>query len=211
MNALKSGIYSKSEIIPGEDPARLATLTEEYFQRFCPALPEEREQVDILVRSAWSLRRLAVAEAQLWAYEMERAYHLDEDSPIGHAFSLADRTLTRLQRMVNSTQRNFRDALHELERLRALPPEVPCPKPGPTLVPDPPKSPQKPETKPVDSSREFVSSTSTPPPPAARKAAKPLTFHLPDRPDCHFTPAVPAKFKRCPFCYPDDCYPDDQE
>src|SRR5580700_1374931 len=113
-NALKSGIYSKSEIIPGEDPARLTTLTEEYFQRFHPAVPEQRDLVDILVRSTWTLRRLATAEAQVWTYQMERTYKLNPNAPIGHAFHDCDRTLTRLHRIVNSTQRNIRDALREI-------------------------------------------------------------------------------------------------
>ena len=59
MNALKSGIYSKSLVIPGEDPEHLAALTNEYFERFRPSVPEQRDQVDILIRSTWTLRRLA--------------------------------------------------------------------------------------------------------------------------------------------------------
>src|ERR1022692_3255637 len=120
MNALKSGIYSKSLTIPGEDPAYLTTLTQEYFQRYRPALPEQRDQVDILVRSTWALRRLAAAEAQVWTYEMDIRCQLHPTAPLGQAFHHGDRTLTRLQRMVNSTQRNFRDALHELERLKNI-------------------------------------------------------------------------------------------
>jgi hypothetical protein len=223
MNALKSGIYSKSLTIPGENPADLDTLLEEYFQRFRPDRPEQRDLVDILVRSTWTLRRLAVAEAQVFAHEMDRANKLDKASPIGHAFCLSDRTLTRLQRMVNSTQRNFRDALRDLERLpaRALDfdpppsPESPVPKPGPILVPDPQPTPQPAETEPVSPSKEFVSSTSTPPARAAQKAAskspqKTLPFHLPGS-QCRFTPFVPSEFKRCPICFPDDSYPDAQE
>src|ERR1022692_4087431 len=120
MNALKSGIYSKSLIIPGEDPAHLETLLDEYFERYRPAVPEQRDLIDILVRSTWTLRRLGVAEAQVMVHQMDQPYELDRDSPIGHAFSLTDRTLSRLQRMVNSTQRNFRDALRDLQRLQAL-------------------------------------------------------------------------------------------
>src|SRR5512140_2148917 len=127
MNALKSGIYAKSLIIPGEDPAHLETLLQEYLQRFRPTVPEQRDQVDILVRSTWSLRRLAAAEAQVWTYTMGRPMTLNRDAPLGQAFSGCDATLSRLQRLVNSTQRNYRDALHELERLQALP-----------LDPDPP-------------------------------------------------------------------------
>jgi hypothetical protein len=206
MNALKSGIYSKSLTIPGEDPARLTALLEEYFQRYRPAVPEQRDLVDILVRSTWTLRRLAVAEAQVYSHEMDRANHLDQESPIGHAFCLSDRTLSRLQRMINSTQRNYRDALHELERLQSLPLDIEPPpgaqtssppKPGPTLVPDINNSPQQSEAKPVNQSEEFVSSSSTPPPPAAQKDAskspqKPLPFH-------------PAGAQ------PDDCYRNDHQ
>ena len=224
MNALKSGIYSKSLTIPGEDLAQLDTLRDEYVQRFCPAVPEQRDFVDILVRSTWTLRRLAVAEAQIWSHEMETAYKLDEDSPIGHAFCLSDRTLTRLQRMVNSTQRNYRDALKELERLQAHPidfdpPPAPVievvPPPGPpTQVP-----PQPAEPKPVNTPKEFVSSTSAPPPPATPKtgpavAPKPLPYHQPGS-TCCWSPADPVKYrnyKQCISCFPNQKpFSDDQE
>jgi hypothetical protein len=199
MNALKSGIYSKSEIIPGEDPARLTTLTEEYFQRFHPAVPEQRDLVDILVRSTWALRRLATAEAQVWTYEMER-FELDENSPIGEGFCRSDRTLTRLQRIVNSTQRNFRDALRELERLQSPDLDPQPPAPAITLVP-----PQPSETEPVTPSPQFVPSPSAPPPPTAPKPApkavpNPVPFHKPGSP-CNFTPRNPRKYQQCPLCY----------
>jgi hypothetical protein len=198
MNALKSGIYSKSLTIPGEDPAQLTTLTEEYFQRYHPALPEQRDLVDILVRSTWTLRRLAAAEAQVWIYQMDVRCELNAEAPMGHAFHFGDRTLSRLQRMVNSTQRNFRDALRELQRLQ---------------VPDQVR--QLTETKPVNSSKEFVSSTSVPPPPAAPKAApdaprEVLPFHLPGR-QCNVSPIYNGLFKRCPSCFPEDGHPNAQD
>jgi hypothetical protein len=191
MNALKSGIYSKSLTIPGEDPAHLTTLTEEYFQRYLPAFPEQRDLVDILVRSTWTLRRLATAEAQVWTYQMDARCALNAEAPMGHAFNFGDRSLSRLQRMVNSTQRNFRDALRELQRLQA-----PEPAPQPT------------ETKPVNSSKEFVSSTSVPPPPEAPREA--LPFHLPGR-HCNVSPIYNDLFKRCPSCFPEDGHPDAQD
>ena len=123
MNALKSGIYSKSLIIPGEQQDQLDALTDEYFQRFCPAFPEHRDQVDILVRSTWTLRRLAVAEAQVFAYQMDTVFKRNSETALGKAFTFCDRTLGRLQRMVNSTQRNIRDAIHELEHLQSLDPD----------------------------------------------------------------------------------------
>jgi hypothetical protein len=227
MNALKTGIYSKSLIILGEVPADLTTLIEEYFQRFNPTLPEQRDLVDILVRSTWTLRRLAVAEAQIYTHGEDRPLELDEDAPIGHIFGLFDRTLSRLQRMINSTQRNFRDALRDLERIHALPLDTdplpptgistdsPNPKPGPTLVPDPQPTSQPVETKPVRQSKEFVSSTRNPPRPAPPKTAskaprEPLPFHQPGS-HCHPDAVDREKYKRCPTCFPEDCHPDARE
>ncbi|MBZ5617354.1 MAG: hypothetical protein LAQ69_01285 [Acidobacteriia bacterium] len=219
MNALKTGIYANSLIIPGEDSAHLATLTEEYFQRYRPAVPEQRDQVDILVRSTWTLRRLAAAEAQVWIYEMERGYNLNPNAPLGHAFHNCDRTLTRLQRLVNSTQRNYHDALHELERLQALPLDV-APPPSPEISPESPApNPQPPpreatqpvETEPVNPSPQFVPSSSAPPPPSPQKApGNPLPFHIPGS-RCPFDPIHPLKWKRCPVCFPKDCYADAQK
>ena len=69
---------------------------------------EQRDQVDMLVRSTWTLRRLAAAEAQVWIYQMEHAYNLDPHAPLGQAFHNCDRTLARFLRIVNSTQRKSR-------------------------------------------------------------------------------------------------------
>ena len=230
-NALKSGIYAKSLIIPGEDPAHLDTLRDEYFQRYSPGLPEQRDQVDILVRSTWTLRRLATAEAQVWTYSMDARFELSSTSPLGHALAFCDSTLTRLQRIVNSTQRNYRDALKELERLQSLPinfdpppapviePVLPPESPTPSPQPPPPASQQPIETTPVNTPREFVSSTSAPPPPAAPKtgpaaAPKPLPYHKPGD-SCCWSPADPVKYrnyKQCLRCFPNQVpSSDDQE
>ena len=207
MNALKTGIYSKSLIIPGEDPANLDTLLEEYFQRYCPAVPEQRDLVDILVRSTWTLRRLGVAEAQVWTYEMDIRNTLHPTAPLGQAFHHCDRTLTRLQRIVNSTQRNLRDALHELQRLQALELNLnPDPQPPESATPPTPETPQTTpqpsENEPVSPSRQFVSSSSAPPPSARRTAPKkPLPYHRPGT-TCYFEPIDPSIYERCPLCFP---------
>ena len=222
-NALKSGIYAKSLIIPGEDPAHLDTLRDEYSQRFCPDLPEQRDLVDILVRSTWTLRRLAVAEAQVFAFQMDTVYKLSSEAPLGHAFSFGDRTLSRLQRMVNSTQRNFRDALRELERLQSIPIDFDPPAdPVIEIVPPPeppgpptPAHPQPAEPKPVNHFGEFVSSTSAPAPKTGPTLVpKPLPYHLPGS-TCCWSPADPVEYrnyKQCICCFPNQVpSSDDQE
>ena len=199
MNALKSGIYSKSLVIPGEDPAHLDTLLEEYVQRYRPAVPEQRDLVDILVRSTWNLRRFGAAEAQVWTYEMDVRNTPHPTAPLGQAFHFCDRTLARLQRMVNSTQRNFRDALHELERLQALELDLNLDAQTPE-APQPTAQPAEPE--PVSPSRQFVSSTSIPTPPTRRSAPqKPLPYHRPGA-KCYFEPIDPTIYEQCPLCFP---------
>src|SRR6266568_1040159 len=139
MNALKSGIDAKSQVIRGEKPADLQTLTGEYMERFHPATPEERHYVDTLVREDWQLRRLAKADAQIWEYEMETACQLQEDCPLGQAFGAGAETFTRLQRRIDAAQRSYGRALAELERLQASretkpAAAAPVPEPAPQTI-----------------------------------------------------------------------------
>ena len=136
MNALKSGIDAKSEVIRGEDTAALQALAEEYLARFQPATPEQRHYVDTLIRDDWQLRRLAKADAQVWEYEMQSAWKLNETCSVGQAFRRGDTTFARLQRRIDATQRSYRHALHELERLQSTGP-APGPPPQPIEMPLP--------------------------------------------------------------------------
>src|SRR5215472_16091095 len=48
-NALKSGIDAQSAVIPDEDPAKFQELSDEYYTRFQPQTPEERDLPDTLI------------------------------------------------------------------------------------------------------------------------------------------------------------------
>ena len=121
-NAFKTGIYSESEIVRGENAADLDALTAAYYSRFQPQLPEESCLVDILVHSEWILRRLRRAEAELCELYTQQT---DEDSDPGQlefarAFDFGRSVvLIRLQRRVDSTQRNYLRALKELKQLQS--------------------------------------------------------------------------------------------
>jgi hypothetical protein len=65
-NALKTGIYAKSLIIPGEDVAELETLIADFYEIHQPAAADERSLVDTLIVNEWTLRRLRKAECQIW-------------------------------------------------------------------------------------------------------------------------------------------------
>jgi hypothetical protein len=131
MNALKSGIDAQSEIIRDEKTAALDALKKEYYDHHNPTTPAERDLVDILVRSSWSLRRLARIEAEMFEYqmhEMDDLAYLNADTAAAQAFDRNPRLFERLQRHINATQRNFRNALKDLLFLQSL---APAPRPVP--------------------------------------------------------------------------------
>jgi hypothetical protein len=118
MNALKSGIDAKSQIIRGEKAANLEALKSEYYGRFHPTAPEQRMLVDTLIDAEWLLRRFRVCEAQLWEQGAQFAMRPNDEIEIGQAFHGNSDYFARLQRRIDTAHRNYRNALHELERLQ---------------------------------------------------------------------------------------------
>jgi hypothetical protein len=116
-NALKSGLDAESQFVIGEDRDQFAALQDEYFDRFQPLTPEERFQVDTLLRNEWILRRLFRAEAQLWEYHALRADR-SEGVPLGEALVAGNEVFRRLQRRITLAERSYKDAFAELERLQ---------------------------------------------------------------------------------------------
>ena len=154
-NALKSGIDAQAQIITGEDPANLDALVAEYQQRFDTSAPECRMLVDTLISCEWLFRRLNRAEASLWEYTiMDTVSRLfSNDHPLGRVLDRRHDKFDRLQRRINSIQRNYLHALKELQNLektegaavadqvgQALPPAIPADVP----VPIQPESNQQP-------------------------------------------------------------------
>ena len=146
-NAIKTGIDAKSQIVRGEDPADLQTLTAEYQERWQPATPEQRLLVDTLIDCEWLLRRFRKAEAQLWQCKMQKAqiWKPDPECLVGLGFDYGCEQFSRLQRRIDSTNRNYHRALKELQRLdseRREPDPLPArrakPASTPTLTPPPP-------------------------------------------------------------------------
>jgi hypothetical protein len=114
MNALQTGIDAKTQIIRGEIWDTLQELTAEYSGRFRPTTPEQRVLVDTLIDCDWLLRRFRAIETQLWEDAID-IYHRS----LGETFSKYSDEFSRLQRRVDSTHRQYRNTLHELERLQA--------------------------------------------------------------------------------------------
>ena len=115
LNALRTGIDAKTQVIHYEQEADLRRLQYEYSERFHPTTPEQRMLVDTLVDCEWLLRRFRTCEAEIF---VEGYPNLTYTATAKAYLKMAD-PLARLQRRIDATQRNFRNALHELERLQA--------------------------------------------------------------------------------------------
>jgi hypothetical protein len=159
MNALKTGIDAKTQLIRGELSTALQELTGEYHDRFRPTTPEQRMLVDTLIDCEWLLRRFRAIETQLW----ERVVDI-YDITLGHIFSEHTGEFTRLQRRIDSTQRHYHNALNQLRRLQAE-----------ESAPDPEHDPT-PQNQPVSAPNGFVpqAGPQTLPPPSADAPPAPI-------------------------------------
>jgi hypothetical protein len=164
LNALQSGLYAQSTIIPGEDPAQLEALTADYFRQYRPANALERGLLDILVDCEWKLRRFRTIEADIFAREVDRIDPdgATEEHVVAEAYQCRKQTFAFLQRRIDSTHRILLRTLDALTRAQAARPEpLAHAVPSPALVSDlPPDQPHAPAIG-------FV--PSFPPAPAARR------------------------------------------
>src|SRR5579875_464700 len=132
MNATKSGIYAKAEIIPGEDPAELDALKSQYYGSLQP-VGHELDLVDEAIRAGWQLRRLARAEAdtRTMSFRGDKEANLKKGLPEDqdlYVNAIADNkdTFDRLYRLQAATARVLNRSLETLLHLR---------KAGPLLTP----------------------------------------------------------------------------
>src|SRR6266536_5630421 len=151
MNALKTGIDAKSEIIRGEDPKVLDLLKASYYESLQPTRPEEAVFVDALVSADWLLRRLRKTEAETWERAFEEQddwserYQEDVNQPLCRASMSKENAFTRLQRRMDAAHRTLHRGLAELRRLRA---DCPTPGPPPAAVHPLLVTPSSPDPKP---------------------------------------------------------------
>ena len=137
VNALKSGIYAKDTVVPGEDPARLDALRDSLYHTHRPEHADERILVDTMIASAWSLERLRKCQTQLWDRMMRAGEpNYDPAHNLSNAFPRNEDHFLKLQRLINSNDRSFHRALTALTRLqkeRRLAPAVESKAPSPKL------------------------------------------------------------------------------
>jgi hypothetical protein len=147
-NPLKHGIYAEHQIMFDETAGDLAELDAELRQQFSPANANARFLVDTLVNNEWRLRRMRRVEAVLWEHAADAFLGQHPESEAcnsADAFVTNSGAFERLQRLVNSCERNYHRALKELQAKvgRALSPaNVPANVPA---NPGPPPQKAEPE------------------------------------------------------------------
>ena len=122
-NALKSGIDAQSQVIPGEDPAALALLAAEYYDRYQPATPEVRALVDTLVTAEWLQRRFRALEAQLWQYNIHGLYRPAAGLEVAQVYDCGNQVFNRLQRRIDATERIYHRTLAALQKIESRAPQ----------------------------------------------------------------------------------------
>jgi hypothetical protein len=127
MNALKTGIHAKSLLLPSEKLADLEQLIQEYYDHHNPTTPEARAVLDDLIYGEWLKRRLRTAETQLWAHDHEDRFQPDNKYPLGQTAASRGKAFAQLQWRIECTRRASRQALQDLQQLKAEAHEVPAP------------------------------------------------------------------------------------
>ena len=114
-NSVKTGLYAKSAVLPGEDAAEREALAEDFHQRFHPKTPEQVCLVDELIRGHWILRRLRRSEESLWQEAMESA----EGADPGQAYKnhpVLDRVMSRITGVKRTCDSDLRLLVLMLEK-----------------------------------------------------------------------------------------------
>ena len=120
-NALKHGIDAKQQIMFTESAEDLAVLAAEYHELHRPANADERFLVDTLINNEWRLRRLRCVDTELWraAGQQFMDAHQVEAANSGDAFTGSGPAFERLQRIMNSCERHYRNARKDLQEAQA--------------------------------------------------------------------------------------------
>ena len=129
MNALKTGLDAKSEVLRCESLEEREELTAEYYLRFNPVTVEERFLVDRLINAEWMHRRYIAIDAAV----IERRFNELDTLSLGLVYTQLSETLGRVDRRMTSAQRNYDRTLKQLQALQAKRPQ---PAPEPELEPN---------------------------------------------------------------------------
>src|SRR5438046_21337 len=129
LNGLKYGLYAKTLILPGEDPAEFDALLDRFHAEYQPATPTEEGFVSQIVMATWRRARIQRMEVAFYKNEhknligYERRYtELDDTgrlARIAERDACAKSLLDNFSRQEARLERAIKSAVHELRRCRA--------------------------------------------------------------------------------------------
>ena len=119
MNALKTGLYAESEVLPCEDPAEYQELIERFYADHRPATALACQYLDEMIYCTWNLRRLRRAESQLYDFVHQRCFRIDEDYPLGQPCEENPRVFSQLQWRMDANRRALDRAVKSLREVQA--------------------------------------------------------------------------------------------
>jgi hypothetical protein len=119
MNALKTGLYAKSLVIPGESHEEFDELMQQFNDQYRPATPQARVLVDCLIRQTWLLRRYDRIEGEEWTLRLTRLekHKLRPDGITSQAYELSCDFTDRIRKLADTAERAIIRTLNKLERL----------------------------------------------------------------------------------------------
>ena len=118
-NALKLGLYSQADILPGENPAEFEQILRDYEAEYRPAGPIQTAAVHDFVRAIWLVRRYDRIEAQFINLRYAALTAEDRQFPLG-AIYLKDaegpNVLQKIERRRAAAMRQINRAKEEIAR-----------------------------------------------------------------------------------------------
>ena len=119
-NALRTGIYAESLVLPGEKLEDLRALITEYYVFHTPLTPAARAAVDNLIRAEWLSRRLARIDTQILIDEMAAFSGPFPGCTTSLAFVSCESSVKQVQHRITATDNLYH---HNLRVYRALQPD----------------------------------------------------------------------------------------
>ena len=134
-NARTHGLLSRAALLPDDDAATFAAFSEALWIELAPVGAVQEMLTDRIIGQAWRLRRAAILDAALVAYESESAASFARGKSPAAVLGLAATRMVRsgapttLSRYETAIERSMLAAMGELRRLRESDDEPPGKRP----------------------------------------------------------------------------------
>ena len=126
LNGLKYGLYAKTLILPGEDPAEFDALLDRFHAEYQPATPTEEAFVSQIVMATWRRARIQRMEVAVYKSDHEKLIvydksyrELDDTGRLARIAGRNAKLLDNFSRQEARLERAIKSAVHELRRCRA--------------------------------------------------------------------------------------------